>query len=189
MDPRQERSRASITTSFDELLAEKGYDSITVADIIERAHVGRATFYAHFRNKDELLANQIAEICEHALNPTTPEHHHDFEGKTDPLSQVEHILCHLLERRQGLAALIAGSGSEPFANALRHEIVARAEATMPARPQGPAAEMNRSFLAHHIAASFVGMVRWWAWHDFEATPHELAQSYLACILPLFGREA
>lgn len=49
--------------------------------------------------------------------------------------------------------------------------------------------MNRSFLLHHIAASFVGMVRWWAWNDFAATPHDLATDYLNAILPLFGESA
>ena len=49
--------------------------------------------------------------------------------------------------------------------------------------------MNRSFLLHHIAASFVGMVRWWAWNVFAATPHGLATDYLNAILPLFGESA
>lgn len=86
-------------------------------------------------------------------------------------------------------AFIVDEGSERFADCLRHAIVARADAAVPACPRGATARMNRSFLLHHIAASFVGMVRWWAWNDFAATPHDLATDYLNAILPLFGESA
>ena len=106
-----------------------------------------------------------------------------------PLVQTERVLENLLDRRGGLHALIVDEGSERFADCLRHAIVTRADAAVPACPRGAAARMNRSFLLHHIAASFVGMVRWWAWNDFAATPRDLATDYLNAILPLFGESA
>ena len=75
----------------------------------------------------------------------------------DPLVQVEHILNNLWERRQGVRALVAGAGT-----------------------------MDRSFLLHHIASSFVGMVQWWAWHNFQADKAEVAKDYLSAIKPLFN---
>lgn len=188
MDKRKANTRRAILKAFVEQLVESGYDDMTVQDILDRSGVGRATFYAHFGGKEDLLAYQIRAICNHALNPTTPERHHDFVGKDDPLSQTEHVLCHLLERENGVRALLAGNGSERFADCLRHEIVARADTAVPEHPSGPAASMNRAFLLHHIAASFVGMVRWWAWTDFSTSPHDLALDYLWAILPLFGME-
>ena len=46
--------------------------------------------------------------------------------------------------------------------------------------------MDRSFLLHHIASSFVGMVQWWAWHNFEADKADVAKDYLSAIKPLFS---
>ena len=161
---------------------------MTVQGILDRSGVGRATFYAHFHGKEDLLALQIGSICSHALSPAGPERHHDFVGRDDPLSMTEHTLCHLLERESGVRALIAGDGAERFADCLRHEIVARANAVVPATPTGPAGQMDRSFLLHHIAASFVGMVRWWAWGGFTRSPHDVAVDYLRAILPIFGKE-
>ena len=188
MDRRKERTRAAIQHAFVRLLVEHGYAHITVQDVLDASGVGRATFYAHFHGKEDLLASQIQAICSHALNPTNPEHHHDFSGKSDPLSQTEHVLCHLLERESGVRALVAGEGSEQFADCLRREIVRRADMAVPERPTGTAARMNRAFLLHHIAASFVGMVRWWAWTNFATSPHDLALDYLRAILPLFDDE-
>lgn len=182
MDKRRQRTRDAIQTAFVELLDERGYASITVQDILERSGVGRATFYSQFRGKDDLLEAQVCALCDHALDmgAATP---------ASPLAQMERVLGNLLERGGGLHALIVGEGSDRFADCLRHAIVRRADAAVPACPKGPAARMNRSFLLHHIAASFVGMVRWWAWNDFSATPRDLAKDYLRAIMPLFGKDA
>lgn len=178
MDKRKARSRRAIEDAFSALLLECDYAKITVADILDRSGVGRATFYAQFKGKDDLLAALVGSICAHALKADgTPE--------SDPSAQVEHILRNLWERRDGVRALVSGAGSRRFADCLRHAIVARAAQAVPDEPTGPAAQMNRSFLLHHIAATFVGMVQWWAWTGFVSTPEELAADFLRATLPLF----
>lgn len=179
MDRRRRRTRDAIQAAFLELLDERGFARITVQDILDRSGVGRATFYAQFHGKDDLLEAEVSAICNHALDMGP-------DAEASPLAQTERVLGNLLERGDGLRALVAGEGSERFADCLRHAIVRRADEAVPACPKGPAARMNRSFLLHHIAASFVGMVRWWAWNDFSATPRNLAEDYLRAILPLFG---
>jgi AcrR family transcriptional regulator len=44
------------------LISEKAYDAIVVKEILDRANIGRTTFYTHFRDKDELLASSIQEM-------------------------------------------------------------------------------------------------------------------------------
>jgi len=61
-DRRVERTRQLIRAAFRSLLEEKGYETLTVQDIIDRANVGRATFYAHFDNKEELFASGFDEL-------------------------------------------------------------------------------------------------------------------------------
>ena len=181
MDKRRRRSREAIQQAFVELLDEQGYSRTTVQDIISRAGVGRATFYAQFHSKDDLLEAQVCDVCCHAFEPSG-------EVGTSPLAQTEHVLAGLHRSESGLRELVSGNGLERFADCLRHAIVRRASERIPACPAGPAASMNRSILEHHIAASFVGLVRWWAWHDFAMSAHEVALNYLRVILPLFGEE-
>ncbi len=54
LDRRAVRSKRLILGALRELLLEKGYKKITVTDIVERADIGRATFYAHFEDKEDL---------------------------------------------------------------------------------------------------------------------------------------
>ncbi len=54
-DRRVRKTRALLQHALQELILEKGYEAITVQDLLDRADVGRSTFYAHFRDKDDLL--------------------------------------------------------------------------------------------------------------------------------------
>ena len=59
-DRRVQRTRSALLQAFVSLLLEpRRYDQIKVGDIVERANVGRSTFYEHFKNKDEVLADSI----------------------------------------------------------------------------------------------------------------------------------
>jgi len=53
-DRRAVRSKRLIIDALRELVLEKNYEDISISDIVNRADIGRATFYAHFENKDEL---------------------------------------------------------------------------------------------------------------------------------------
>ena len=61
LDPRVKRTRQVLDQAFIELLAEKGFDAINVQDVTARAGVNRATFYAHFTDKFDLLDYSIRE--------------------------------------------------------------------------------------------------------------------------------
>jgi AcrR family transcriptional regulator len=62
LDPRVKRTRALILSSFEALLAEKGFESISVQDVTDKAGINRATFYAHFTDKYALLDYSISHL-------------------------------------------------------------------------------------------------------------------------------
>ncbi|MCP4368162.1 MAG: TetR family transcriptional regulator, partial [Deltaproteobacteria bacterium] len=53
-DRRAIRSKRLIIEALRELILEKDYKKISVSDIVKRADIGRATFYAHFEDKEDL---------------------------------------------------------------------------------------------------------------------------------------
>jgi len=70
-DPRVKRTRNLILTAFEELLPEKGFRSLTVQDITDKAEINRATFYAHFNDKYDLLDKSIQQTFRQELEKRT----------------------------------------------------------------------------------------------------------------------
>lgn len=61
LDPRVKRTRQLIEQAFMEVISEKGFQEVTIQDITERAGINRATFYAHFGDKYDLLGQSIRQ--------------------------------------------------------------------------------------------------------------------------------
>jgi AcrR family transcriptional regulator len=62
LDPRVKRTRGLILQSFEYLLAEKNFESVSVQDVTDKAQINRATFYAHFQDKYALLDFSIQQM-------------------------------------------------------------------------------------------------------------------------------
>ncbi len=71
-DPRVKRTRQLLQQALMDLLQEKGFQAITVQDIAERATLNRATFYAHFTDKYDLIDNVMREGLQRALSKHVP---------------------------------------------------------------------------------------------------------------------
>jgi len=61
-DARVRRTQRRLRDAIVSLIHEKSYPAIAVKEILERADVGRSAFYAHFSNKDALLASGIEQM-------------------------------------------------------------------------------------------------------------------------------
>src|SRR5512146_1858832 len=61
-DRRVQKTQNLLRAALISLIAEKPYDSIVVKEILDRANVGRSTFYMHFRDKDDLLVSGMYEM-------------------------------------------------------------------------------------------------------------------------------
>jgi AcrR family transcriptional regulator len=64
LDRRARRTRELLIHALLELIETRHYDQISVQDIVERADVGRSTFYAHYENKDALLMGGFEHLLE-----------------------------------------------------------------------------------------------------------------------------
>ena len=64
LDRRVQKTRKLLQDALIELVGEKGYETVSIRDILERANVGRSTFYAHFADKDQLLHSILDRLDE-----------------------------------------------------------------------------------------------------------------------------
>src|SRR5690606_18821708 len=61
-DRRVDKTNKALRKAISELIEEKPYEDITVTELVERANIARSSFYAHFRDKDDLLLSGFQEI-------------------------------------------------------------------------------------------------------------------------------
>ena len=64
LDRRVRRTQKAIRDAFISLVLERGYDHVLIEDIAKRADIGRATFYAHYSDKDDLFAQLFAGLSD-----------------------------------------------------------------------------------------------------------------------------
>src|SRR5688572_22610974 len=81
-DRRVEKSKRALADALVRLMIDKGYEAITVADIAERANVGRSTFYAHYADKEDLLQESLQGLRQHLT--TVAPRRQDTEGPMHP---------------------------------------------------------------------------------------------------------
>ena len=64
MQRRVARTKAAIEDAFVQLVLERGYERVAVDDICHRADLARATFYAHYPNKEAVLFSVFNKLIE-----------------------------------------------------------------------------------------------------------------------------
>ncbi|MGN6475351.1 MAG: TetR/AcrR family transcriptional regulator [Mycobacteriales bacterium] len=107
IDRRQRKTRAALHRALLDLIAVRPYDAITVDDIVTSAAVARATFYAHYRDKGDLLAamsdNLITELMA-TVGDVSWQQPPAFSG-----AGIHTILIHV-DRHRDLYRLLLGGG-------------------------------------------------------------------------------
>jgi AcrR family transcriptional regulator len=159
-----------------ELIQEKGYNDITVKDITDRATLNRATFYLHYRDKDDLLAKGFDEIWEELTEqnplPVTQNGSLKIDGtKTTVLGDFEHIhenakFYRVMFGPQGVAEFIHRMQDhvyESTAHRLRSVLGERRNGLIPIE-----------IVLQFIASAYVGLIQWWLENDQPYTPQEMA---------------
>lgn len=179
MDRRQRKSRQAIFAAFTELLEQKDFGRITVGEIIERADIGRATFYAHFETKEFLLKELCEELFCHIFDATrTPpaEHRHIFHGK--PTGCVfHHLFVHLQKNDNGVLRLLSGRNNELFLGYFKNHLRALAASQLPRFAERKDPKLPETFWIDHIAATFIETLRWWIEQGMQQTPETITEYF------------
>ena len=159
MDRRQRKTREAIFHAFTELLAQKDVSRITVGEIIERANVGRATFYAHFETKDLLLKALCRELFGHIFDRDS--HDHYIFACHAPDSVFLHLFQHLRKNDNQILQLLTCPNNALFLQYFRQELRSLVQTQLPVLSAGKDPALPEDFWAAHATATFIETLRWW----------------------------
>ena len=188
MDRRQLKTRDAIFEAFGNLLAKKGFSNITVQDIIDKANIGRTTFYAHFQTKDQLLKELCIDMFTHVFSDSlSTEDTHDFSRNAgNPHAIITHILYHLLDNKRNILGILTFESGELFYGFFKQFFNEQASKRLISGMGMKEKEIPIDFLINHISSSFVGMVQWWLANKLEQSPEQLSDYFMAVIEPILS---
>jgi AcrR family transcriptional regulator len=162
LDRRSQRTRAAVVAAFRELVFEqRRYDQIRTRDIIDRANVGRSTFYEHYRNKDEVLAESIRAPFAVLAATVDP----DFDS-----NRLRAVLEHFWQYRTNARSIFVGAVRRPVARILATMISARLDA----HHRTNAASTHARIAAIALADAQLGAIAAWISGEIHCGPAELA---------------
>ncbi|UNX54689.1 TetR/AcrR family transcriptional regulator [Georgenia sp. TF02-10] len=88
----RERTRDALFGALAQLLRERGFDAISLADIAAQAGIGRTAVYNHFPDKESVLLGYI----EHETSAYVAALERSLAGITDPVDQLREYVRHQL---------------------------------------------------------------------------------------------
>lgn len=183
MDRRQRKTREAIFAALIALLSQKDFAQITVGEIIDRADVGRATFYAHFDSKDLLLRELCQELFCHlfdAMEDVDPGHKHLFECDA-PDSVFLHLFQHLHRNDNNILKLLVCQNNALFSRYFKDYFQKLVISQQSLFRTGKREELPDDFWINHITVTFVETVRWWVDNGMKESPETITKYFLLAV--------
>jgi AcrR family transcriptional regulator len=167
IDRRVQRTRQLLQNALNELILEKGYEKVTVQDVIDRANVGRSTFYAHFEDKEQLLLS--------GFEPLRAEFEDFLSGRAfdnETPWALSLSMFQQVEKRQG--GYITLTHIQKF---LHGYLLGHLKQQLPGRNIPP------ELLAHYVASSFIALLTWWIDNKFPCSAEKINEYFRQLVEP------
>lgn len=180
-DRRVQRTKTSLREALIGLAREKPYNSIAVKEILDRANVGRSTFYTHFRDKNGLLESGIHEMLRSVY------------GRPRVGAALEQVIAFSLpileyidEHRRADGPRITREGRVVMHEYLQDVLVnlIAEDVAMAMRGHHSTPEMSADLVARHVASTFVLVLNWWVESEAALTAAEVDARFRALVLPI-----
>ena len=157
LDARTRRTRMLLGDAFLRLIMEKPIEDITVQEVLDRARVGRSTFYLHFRDKNDLLLSQLERFLEHMSTVLIAN-----KEKSLRVAPVTEMFDHLEQQRK-LYCILRDAGrltdffdlaQDYFARGIEQRLIDSGRLSKLSKPELTAR-------ANALAGSLLSLLRWW----------------------------
>lgn len=184
LDPRVVRTRRLLRDALLELISEKGFDAITVQDITERATLHRATFYLHYRDKQDLLMNTLEEMFDELVAYAEPPRDPHTISLDEPIPALVRQLEHIAAHADFYRAVMGSDGIPVFGTRLREWI---GDLT---RSRLEVMDLNTDewlvpadLVVSYVIGAYVGLIRHWLAEGMRYPPEEMAV-YITSLMTL-----
>jgi AcrR family transcriptional regulator len=189
-DRRIQRTRQSLRTALSELIKEKGYDAISIEEITQRANIGRATFYLHYKDKEDLLLDEFNEMANEKVQILSEvpfsawlgsqEDQANPQAKT-PAPPLLIVFEHIYENSELYYILLKSEKSSRVVERIRkistEAIVKFMEAKAKTEPIPLHFKVPMEFFAAFFSGALLSTVDWWLEEEMRHSPGEMTRLF------------
>jgi len=178
LDRRIFRTREAIREALIDLIDEKGFESISIKDITDRANINRGTFYLHYHDKFDLLDQTENEIIERMKEILLSEGSWGFEeyiNSGKPMPVIVSLFNYIKSHARLMRAILGLKANPNFQGRLKKAIESNLNYL------GVFANKNQSallvpgeYLVSYVAAAHMGVVQIWLENNCRESPEEMA---------------
>jgi AcrR family transcriptional regulator len=172
-DARVRRTRDALGDALVALMQEKPFDTITVQDVLDRAKVGRSTFYSHYSDKEDLLMSDAEEFFESVAMLLS------VRGDTsERVFPVKEFLNHIIEAKQFVDALVSSGKFNDNMELARGLFARGIERRLAELPKGQGISPNeRPAIAFAHAGALLALLQWWVDRGMKQSPAEMDELF------------
>ncbi|MBB6638213.1 TetR/AcrR family transcriptional regulator [Cohnella thailandensis] len=174
------RTKKALRSALIDLLKEKEFRAITISEIASRAEYSRATFYAHYQYKEDLLDELVQEVIEGFLSAFKEPYENNREsydlGQLTP-SAIK-IFQYIGENEDAFGLLLKGSNpgfQEKLFEAIRSIFTQEYELLFPRIP----AHIDREIYINQNVYTMLGLISYWVNSDYRYSAKYMTDQMLA----------
>lgn len=177
-DRRVERTRQALEAALLSLMKEKEFNVISVQEIIDRANVGRATFYSHYDNKEDLLESGFDGLLD-----TLRERQREGRRRGGSLDEQlfafsHHLLAHANEHRGIFPAMVGKRGGALIQHLLRRLLVKVVREDVKAlQSMGRTKALPDEAIVEFVAGGLFGLMMWWMSGKMKLSVEEIDEMF------------
>jgi AcrR family transcriptional regulator len=170
IDRRTARTHAALRDALVVLMTEKGYEAITVQDILDRANVGRATFYAHFEGKQALHEAALDGL---AAELRRRRDELRASGEDGFLACCTAMFEHADSHRALYRGLISRRGGATVMHGVRARVAVLVREDLASRRRSKSGGVPLDLLVEHVVSGFTATLTWWLDRRTKYGPKEI----------------
>lgn len=175
-DRRIQRTRLLLSTALLKLIEERGYDSLTVNDITEQANVGRATFYLHYEDKEQLLVASLEDMFAQLGDSIAPLA--KVMGEHNSITATRLVFQHFADHHRLYRVLLTEKGAVMVFTRLLKILSQVAEQDVILKDvDQPKTGIPTHLVAHYVTGALLGLIVWWLNNDRPYSPEQMAVIY------------
>ena len=177
-DRRSRRTRQLVGSAMMQLLSEKRYEAITVQDILDRAGIGRSTFYSHYFDKDDVHASLMEQMIERMKGQLFDRH-----AGQDIVPSLE-LFQHIYQDRAHFETAWGGITGERLWETMQTILVRNIEQALESTSEGTSSPLiPLTVVSAYLAGAFLNLLKWWLKVGMPHAPEEMDRIFRMLALP------